>query len=256
MKTRRSSLLLVKQQQKAASEELRKRNLGVGLVIDGDAVNNAAKKNKTTVFDDEFLFEEEDPIVDASTADNEQSPEDDSAVEEVPLEEARKAVQSQQTAERAFQIATKRKRKKNKKLPSAEHHDNDDDDNLDDELFALLDANRMQTKINIRDSKQSSVAVAAENKRTTFVLESSDTQTIVRNAGGFHIDVVVLDAKDGAQNDPMGFTIGTKPSKVALLLSTTNNNNANSLMQGLKTSKKAKYGASRGRPSRLFSQVT
>ena len=278
-----------KERRKKTVEGLRRRNLGVGLVIERGSTNAATNKIK---FDSDDEFDEETEEHDAEdehrdindkdeNRDNESGTDsEDDSVEEVALEESRKAVMSQRTAERMTKQSavdirgrtSRRKRAKHavevidKEEDDEESNESNDDepneiDNngrqpdanndplLNEELFALLDADRISNSKR-RKTEPKGEALSGTGKRTTFVVEGQSSSDFEKIKVDYNIELVVLKGANSQEYDIMGSTVGTRPSATALLLSRHGNN----LAQGLKRNKKRKYGTKRGRPSKTFSK--
>jgi hypothetical protein len=128
-----------------------------------------------------------------------------------------------------------------------------EDENLNDDILALLDADRaaalQSCKLKTSNTAPISVGVPPGGKRTTFLVGPPPDNPSPPVNSGNNISVVVLNAENASE--PMGYNIGVpKPSNVALMLSRSGDN----LIQGLKRSKKQKYGSTmRGRPCKVFS---
>jgi hypothetical protein len=241
---------LAKEQQKKKSEELRKRNIGIGLTIVNEPTVNP--NNKKTVFDwdMENVEEQEEKPAETKSTNEEGSDDDDSEVEEVAGKDARMAAETQRSALKLAIISTHRKTKKRRRLRVKKVVE---DENLDDDMLALLDADRAAALLSCKPKTSNTapitVGVPPGGKRTTFLVgPPPDNSPPPVNAGN-NISVVILNSENASE--PMGYNIGVpKPSNVALMLSRTGDN----LIQGLKRSKKQKYGSTmRGRPCKVFS---
>jgi len=251
-------------------EDLRKRNLGVGIgKIDVDEVEKST--NKKITFDDDFVASdyESDDENDASNNEDEgdQDSDEDSSddeVEQVSASTAKQQAMEMRAAERktrkeetALSHKRKRKTKANEKemqvMTMPEMSDSEDDD-LDDDMLELIDSERKaESKLKkLRKKAEGSLSAKNLGKHTTFVAEDDDPSS---RLGSFHapiaadhnIDVVVLpglrsedavtDDNGDAASGSSGY-IGARDKQIVSLssnLGTKPSESANLLCRGRST---------------------
>lgn len=242
MKSQRRKL--AKEEQKKKAEELRKRNIGIGWdIVEGPSVGT----NRKTVFDSDVEDVEEQVEQIAEDKDTKEEEDDDSVVEEVAGEDARMAAETQRSAWK-IALMSSRHKANNKKRRRPKDKEVVEEVNLDDDILALLDADKAAATTSNTKVPTTVVGGPPSGKRTTFLVGPPPDISPPPVDAGNNISVVVLNSETASE--PMGYNFGVpKPSNVALMLSRSGDN----LIQGLKRSKKQKYGSTRrGRPCKVF----
>jgi hypothetical protein len=199
-------------------EDLRKRNLGVGIgKIDVDEVEKST--NKKITFDDDFVASDYESDDENDAANNEDEDEDerdqdsdeessDDEVEQVSASTAKQEAMEMRAAERKTRkeetaLSHKRKRKTKAKekeiqvMAMPEMSDSEDDD-LDDDMLELIDSERKaESKLKKLRKKAEGSLTKNLGKHTTFVAEDDDPSSRLGSidapiAADHNIDVVVL----------------------------------------------------------------
>ena len=242
-KNKRNKKLLKKQR----DAELRKRNLGIGV---GKIDTTTSSSNKKIIFndddDDPFTSEgnNKEPSDDdkeskiSKVKENNNDNEDDDAVEEVKASDARETILEQMAVERETKrvekIMTKKSKKKSKKK----------EEDLGDEFLSMLDTEQeldrqkqKEERKQLRKKRNISSTIATH---TTFVSEEDGVSSTNHNGAidvNYNLQVVVLPntnnttTNDDPENQTLeaqrqslsiASTLGTKPSKAALLYSREN----------------------------------
>lgn len=270
----------IKSQRKA---DLRKKNLGIGIVKD-ETTNNKPKK---IIFDEDFVASDYDSDendndnapqqADAKNSEDEDNSSDDE-VEQVSASAAKQQAIEQFAAERQTRkeesaYSSKRKRKvKEMPKPKQPQPESEDEEAFDEDFFAAVDEER---KNETKSKKMKKDMVKKKiGRHTTFVSEADDPNvpgSISTPITAEHnIEVVVLPnlrSEDGAgDNDKaakdkqllsLSTGLGTQPSETALLFcrgSQARNNATPEKGYEGKRSKMMKYSLSTGMPSRNFAK--
>ena len=259
-------------------QDLRTKNLGVGIgKIDTD--ENPQPKTNKILFGDDFVasdYESDNEKIKSKKQATASGSEDDSddEIEQVSALTSKQQAVDMFAAERKTRkeesaVSHKRKRKV-KDVPSPpvippQESDDEEDDEFDEDFFAAVDEERQ------KDAKAKKVKKGFAQKKigrhTTFVSDIDDNH--VPTDAGHNIELVVLpglSSEDGAEDEKrskdkhavsLTAGLGTEPSSTALLFCRGSQSlrDENSPGKGIevKRSRKAKYRLTRGRPSSNFS---
>ena len=266
-------------------EDLRKKNLGIGIGKINAAAAESPKTNKILFQDDfvasdydsdendkEALEQNDDDSEDYDEDDDEFS--DDDEVEQVSASAAKQQAMDMRAAERKTRIEeaaiSQKRKRKTKEIPKPVQPDSDDEDELDDDFLAMVDEERVNEAKSKRMNKEKSSGKNKLGRHTTFVSEADDpnapgsiTAPIVAD---HNIEVVVLpglsaeDRGDDGDRHVLSLSsgLGTEPSGTALLFCRGSQSqalrNKATPEKGfeVKRSRKMKYGLTRGKPSSNF----
>mmetsp|Transcript_8940 Transcript_8940/g.13720 ORF Transcript_8940/g.13720 Transcript_8940/m.13720 type:complete len:312 (+) Transcript_8940:114-1049(+) len=215
-----------------AKEDLRSRNMGLGLSISSQPEESNTKKH--VVFGDDESFEESidehagNDFEPDEHGDDDDDDDDDDAVEEVKSNIARDQVLKQRAMERETATISKLKsksKKRNKTREEKKLEEVDEDDDFDEDFFAQVDSemasNRHQSK------KSRTNGDVPKGRHTTFV-SAHDEAPAEPVQGNDNIELVVLG--DNEEDDPEGgdyqermriveSKLGTEPSEAAKVFS-------------------------------------
>lgn len=266
-------------------EELRKRNLGVGIgKID---ITTDAPVNKKITFSDDFVasdYESDENDIqkgDEHDPNDSEEEESDDEVEQVSASTAKKEALELRAAERKTrkeELALSHKRKrKTKEIPVMKAPESDsDDDDIDDAMLEEIDSERKEESRLKKMKKNANAPNVKRGKHTTFVSENDDP-TIAGSmtkpiSSDHNIDIVVLPELNSEQANSGGMfpvarekhnlslssSLGTKPSETALLFCRGSQALRNEISEPseegfeVKRSRRMKFGLSRGRPLASF----
>ncbi len=256
-------------------EELRKRNLGLG-IGSIDVATPEAPVNKKITFGDDFVASDYDSDENEAQKEEEGSANDsdeesDDEVELVSTKAAKKEALELRAAERKtrkeeISLSHKRKRK-TKEKPVLKAPDSDsDDDEIDDDMLDEIDSERKAESKLKKMKKENDALNILRGKHTTFVSEHDDPTSAGSMSAPIdaehNIDVVVLPEMNSEQSHgeekrhalSLSSSLGVKPSETALLFcrgsQALHNELSRPAQKGfeVKRSRKMKYGLSKGRP--------
>jgi len=255
-----------KEKRKLMEEELRKRNKGVGLKI---STSRGAPNSKKTTFESDEEIDEQDDLQAGQDDSSQESPkdtnvqehdqdddDDDSDVEEVGLQDAKRAMLAQQAAKeeeiRFASITKKRKRKaksQSKEANTIEKQETlegeaEEDVELSEDMLALLDANRTKER-KIASKERESIK---SGKLTTFVIPNTDANAMPKIVEEVpNMEVVVLDK----ERSPNQVLTVSKPSILAQRLARYANSES-FIHNGYEKRRQNKFVSQFGRPSEGF----
>lgn len=202
-------------------EELRSKNMGLGLKIDTKDVTTSRK----ITFDDAILEEmeqdpeeQEDPEEDMKAEKGDENEDDSDDIEEVKGISARQKALEQRSVERENSKAKKlvkkpKKKRSNKVSDEAKGAEESDDDDFDDTFFEQLEGEMSTQRLNNLKSENSNPS----GKHTAFVFADDDNVQEPIQAG-HNIELVVL-GNEQSSSRLVDSKLGTTPSEAAIVFS-------------------------------------
>ena len=196
-------------------EDLRLKNLGLGLKIDV----TEAQTNRKIKFTDDVLDQEpeDDKGMDESGDDDEDSDDD---IEEVKGSSAREKALEQRAVEREnaqVKMLEKKPQKKRVKQVEARRTEIDDsDDDFDEAFFQELDS-ELAIK---RQEKKIALKIEPKGKHIAFVSEDGEVKKPIQ--ADHNIELVVLERDNISVSRAAHAALGTAPSEAAIIFSRGN----------------------------------
>jgi hypothetical protein len=199
-------------------EELRSKNMGLGLKIDAAEVPTSRKITFNDAILEEIGQDPEENIEGEKSDEHEEDSDDDDDIEEVKGSSARQKALEQRSVERenskVKQLEKKPKKKRSPKVSAeAKKAEDSDADDFDDEFFEQLDS-EMATQ---RLEKQKLENLKPSGKHTAFV-SADDDNTHEPIQVDHNIELVVLGHNEISSRSTDA-KLGTAPSEAAIVFS-------------------------------------
>lgn len=192
-------------------EDLRLKNLGLGLKID---VTEAQTSRKITFTDDVLDQEPEDDKGMDESGDDEEDSDDD--IEEVKGSSAREKALEQRAIEREnaqVKMLEKKPQKKRVKVEAKRTAIDDNDDDFDEAFFQELDS-ELAIK---RQEKKIALKIEPKGKHIAFVSEDGEVKKPIQ--ADHNIELVVLERDNISVSRAADAALGTAPSEAAIIFS-------------------------------------